>query len=355
MLSSRWPLIAFERYTNTHIRSNKIQILSFLAAMLAFTVIILGAYTRLKAAGLGCPDWPGCYGHWTVPSNTQHVAQAMEKFPGSHIEPSKAWPEMIHRYVAGTLGLFILAITILSIQQRQRYRGNLRISLGLIALVLLQAALGRWTVTWLLLPTIVLSHLLGGLSLLCLLWWLYLKNTFALTSYQRPSMLHKIAILGLILVFLQIALGGWTSTNYAGLICPDFPTCQGQWLVSMHFSQAFQFLQPIGLNYEGGLLDNTARVTIQVSHRLGAVIVFVYWSCISLLVLTRQYTTDLVRLSAGIVLFLLCLQISLGILNIVKLLPLPLALAHNAVAALLLLATLSFVYFSKFPSTRNLS
>lgn len=316
-------------------------------ALLALVVVILGAYTRLRDAGLGCPDWPGCYGQLSVPTTAAEIHSAQELYPTLPVEAQKAWPEMIHRYFAGTLGLFIFAISAILLFKRRELKISWLVPVGLIALVLFQAALGMWTVTWLLLPLVVMGHLMGGMTILALLVWGYLywldQNQLKQHLAEINPRLFPFAVFALVVVFIQIALGGWTSANYAALVCPDFPSCNGELIPKFELKQAFNFLTPIGANFQGGLLDFTARVTIQFFHRLGALVTFVVLGSLSILLWRCK---NILLRASGIILFLLLLlQISLGILNVVWLLPLAIAVSHNAVGALLLVMMTIIVYF----------
>lgn len=295
------------------------------ALVLAFSVAMLGAYTRLQNAGLGCPDWPGCYGQWVAPAGA-----------------SKAWIEMTHRYAAGSLGLLILFLFFLSVRAG-RIR-NAAIPLLLVGLVIFQAALGMWTVTLKLFPLVVMGHLLGGMTIFALLWVAFLQqqrdSVDTLARRMRPW-----AMVALIIVVTQIALGGWVSSNYAALICPTFPSCQGYLWPPTDFKTAFNVFSPLGVNYQGGILGNTARVTIQLMHRIGASVVASYLAGLGIYLLYQKQSKRL-RILACVMLFLLCLQVSLGILNIKWLLPLPIAVAHNGVAALLLISVVSLVFYT---------
>ncbi|MEW9797772.1 COX15/CtaA family protein [Alteromonas sp. CYL-A6] len=297
---------------------------------LAFVVIILGAYTRLTDAGLGCPDWPGCYGHLTVPSADEHVDAANAAYPERPVEAQKAWNEMIHRYFAGTLGLCILAIAVIAVVKRAPGR-PLKLPLALLALVVFQAALGMWTVTLNLLPVVVMGHLLGGFSVLTCLFILYLR----LSHHPLPGgvQLPALALLGVVILVGQIALGGWTSANYAALACTEFPVCEGNWQNTMDIAGAFSV--PEAQNYEYGAHDYAERMTMHIIHRFGAVVTFVYLFVVGLMLMRRQ-TLSLKR-AAGMLWFVLALQVALGVSNVVFSLPLFVAVAHNAVAACLLL------------------
>lgn len=305
------------------------------AAALAFAVILLGAFTRLTDSGLGCPDWPGCYGHYKVPS----VAQA-SNYDAMPLVAAKAWTEMFHRYIASTLGLFIAVIVGISFWKRRKLPSGTTLPLLLLLLVLLQGMLGMWTVTLKLHPTIVMLHLLGGFSTLSLLWLLWLRQLpLSLPKPDERRQFRWLAGLSLVVVIGQIFLGGWTSSNYAALICPDFPYCQGALVPKLDFADAFSLLRPLGPNFEGGLLENTARMTIHFSHRLGAMVTALVIGITAIWVYLRAQTTVLARTGLAM-LVILCGQLLLGVLNVVKMLPLPIAVAHNGGAVLLLLATL---------------
>ena len=312
--------------------------LSLFAVLLALLVVTLGAYTRLKDAGLGCPDWPGCYGHYTVPHSADELQTAMNRFPDQPVEAEKAWPEMIHRYVAGSLGLIILALAVRAFSRRHLPGQSLTIPVTLLGLVIFQALLGKWTVTLRLLPTVVMSHLLGGMTLLSLLSLLTLQQSRFTLSLPRTAKkpLQYAAALALLIVVLQIALGGWTSANYAALACHDFPTCKGSLIPSLNIKEAFNLSVRAGPDYQGGLLDNAARVTIHFMHRVGALLTFLYVGLLSLWLIIANITPPLRRLGM-IILGVLLLQILLGIMNVILQLPLHVAVAHNGVAAILLL------------------
>jgi len=320
--------------------------LTLVACVLALAVVVLGAYTRLTDAGLGCPDWPGCYGHMIVPDTSQQIRQAQLAFPtAGPVQETKAWTEMIHRYIAGTLGLIIVFLAGLALARRKNVKHPLTLPLVLLVLVVFQSALGMWTVTLKLLPVVVSGHLIGGMTILACLWFLFLRlgNYFQDQKANGLKGFRPWAVLGLIIVFLQIALGGWVSANYAALICPHFPFCRGSFFPAMDFNQAFNLFSPIGANYQFGLLDNTARIAIQMVHRYGAILtgVYVMGLALSLIFIPKLRQIKLLGIAA---LLIVISQISLGILNIEWLLPLPIAVAHNAVAAILLLCMVTINY-----------
>lgn len=329
--------------------------LSLFASLLAFLVILLGAYVRLSNAGLGCPDWPGCYGRLIVSQENEMGGTVRESNLQNPIDSSKAWKEMIHRYLAGALALSILLLAIFSMIQKTP--GMPRIyPFVLLGLIIFQALLGMWTVTLKLHPLVVMGHLLGGYATFILISWQTLrmsqseKQSYLLggpsfiqnqvTSHWKK--LRSAAILGAVLLFLQIILGAWTSSNYASLACPDFPTCQGKWWPEFHFAQAFTFWHEFGPNYEWGILNNTARVTIHMMHRIGALIVFIYWLNLSLRILWKPIYADL-RSFGALIFCLLLLQVGLGISNVILHLPLAVAVAHTGVAVLLLFSMIALI------------
>lgn len=307
-----------------------------LAMLLTFCVIVLGAYTRLADAGLGCPDWPGCYGKLLVPDSAEEVENKvyLDQRP---LEPEKGWIEMVHRYFAGILGLVVLTITVWSwLRRKEDYTQPVWLPTFLLAVVIFQAALGMWTVTLQLKPVIVMAHLLGGFTTLSLLYLLLLVSTDRRTVFVHQG-LQGWATLGLMVLILQIALGGWTSTNYAALSCTDFPTCQNSLWPTMDFSEAFVLWRGVGVNYEFGILEHPARTAIHMTHRIGALITLIYLGMLAYALLKRGGPLALAGSLMGL---LLCIQVGLGISNVVFHLPLGIAVAHNAVAALLLLSVI---------------
>lgn len=319
--------------------------LTVVAAVVAFIVIVLGAYVRLSHAGLGCPDWPGCYGQLAWPVETFEVEQANMAFPERPVESGKAWKEMVHRYLAGSLVLLVLAINFLAWKSRPA-RGNIRVlAFALLALILFQAALGMWTVTLKLLPVVVMGHLLGGLTTFALLLWIVWQTSSASSegggNAYTPFRAMIFAGLGILVV--QLALGGWTSANYSALACPDFPTCQGVLLPDTNFSDGFILWREVGVDYEGGVLDLPSRTAIHMAHRIGAVFTLVLLGVLAL----RLVRVPQCRQAGTLLGALLLAQISLGILNILLFLPLPIAVAHNAVGALLLATVLWLVQRSR--------
>jgi len=374
--------------------------LLLLACALACVVIVLGAFTRLVDAGLGCPDWPTCYGHLWVPNEAHEIAAANEKFVDTPVEIHKTWPEQIHRIFASSLGL--LGIVILTLAVRRRDAGHpwrgIAVLLGVLVLstvarakvghamdpvlgalvaayfawlallasrhgtsksplklpafiagfLVLQGLFGMWTVTLKVWPQVVTAHLLGGFTMLSLLWLLQLRlqnRPWQLSSQEllRLQSLKAFAMVALVVVVLQIALGGWTASNYAAVACPDFPTCQALWLPPTDFADAFNFAQHIGPNYLGGKLDNDARVTIHLTHRLGAITTTVVLAFLILkglkAAVTRRARNQFILVAA-----VLLLQLLLGVGNVVLHFPLPVTVSHNAVGALLLLTLVTLNY-----------
>ena len=318
--------------------------LVFVSILLAIVVVVLGAYTRLTHAGLGCPDWPTCYGHLDVPETTEQIAKAELAYPDRKVEPAKAWNEMIHRYFAGTLGLLILAIAFLSFKNRSQGT-PLRLPLLILVIVIFQAALGMWTVTMKLMPIVVMAHLLGGFTTLCLLFLLYLRlksnrissSDFSVKKYGRY------ALLGIVILTGQIALGGWTSSNYAALSCVELPICQSGWQEQMNFENSFDLVPPARDSYEFGHLEHDERVTIHVMHRFGAIVTTVYLAWLILMVFFKAQTSTF-KTSALLVGLALVAQVALGVSNIWFSLPLSVAVGHNIVAACLMLTLIALTY-----------
>ena len=361
--------------------------------VLAAGVVVMGAYTRLAHAGLGCPDWPTCYGHLWVPDSASEIERANHHFNETPVETDKTWPEQLHRLMASTLGVLILALFTLVMRGYSAsrmpfilpllalvgavvarafvgdsldpflwllisvYFGNLfllsrkhavqqtpqpvvHVAL-LVGLVVLQGFFGMWTVTLKLWPQVVTAHLLGGFATLSLLWLFCLRMLALPCSATRESWLalRPWLMLALVLVIAQITLGGWTSANYAALACIDLPTCHGLWWPEANFSQGFDVFQHVGPNYLGGQLDSDARTAIHLSHRMGAVFVLLSVGC-----LIFQLKRHGQGLLAAVLLASLCLQFGLGISNVVFSLPLAIAVAHNAGGALLLLCLLTCIY-----------
>ncbi len=305
---------------------------SLLLTTLAIFVVGLGAYTRLSDSGLGCPDWPGCFGQWIV--DKQATIPAL-----SPSDSYKAWTEMIHRYIAGILGVIVLSRTAYQYQQPQNQM-SIRLSILytiLAIMIIIQALFGMWTVTWKLHPLAVMPHLIGGMSLSTLIFKAHLYQSPP-SQQTIPTCVANWLWCAISCVCLQIVLGGWTSANYAQLICPDFPTCQGSWFPNMNFLEGFS-PQPIGPNYEGGLLSGPARTAIHFSHRLGGLITLIVFAILSkhLHSIRHRLNTNYIRQIQHVGL-LLATQITLGVANIVLALPLSIAVAHNVCALLLLLA-----------------
>ncbi len=319
--------------------------LALAGVVLAFGVVVLGAWVRLSNAGLGCPDWPGCYGHLTADDAAQNADAINQAFPQRPFTYHKAIKEMVHRYFAGGLVLVIVTLAGLAIANRRDPQQPVGLPITLVGLVFLQALLGMWTVTLLLKPLIVVLHLLGGLTTLALLAWLALvpvpsPSSAAERGRNQVGALKTLATTGLIVLGLQIALGGWTSSNYAALACPDFPTCQNSYWPQMDAKDAFVLWRGLGIDYEGGVLDHPARVAIHFVHRLGALVTALVLGFLSFAAI-RTGPTRTVRIAGMALGAVLVCQLILGPMMVIRALPLALATAHNAVAALLLLAVVA--------------
>jgi cytochrome c oxidase assembly protein subunit 15 len=317
--------------------------LCLLGTLIALCVVVLGAWVRLSDAGLGCPDWPGCYGHLTVGQAVENADRANAAFPERPLEADKALKEMIHRYLASALGLLIIAIAVVAWKNRRDPAQPRRLPGFLVMLVVFQGLLGMWTVTLLLKPAIVVAHLAGGLTTMSLLWWLGLQ----VDRTTRPPAergLRSLAALGLLVLAIQILLGGWVSSNYSALACPDFPTCQKSFWPDMDFKDAFILWRGLGIDYEGGVLDHPARVAIHYTHRLWGVLTAIVLGTLAWKAM-RTGLSRAARTAGGVLGAVLVAQWILGPVMVLKTLPLELATAHNGVAAALLLATVALVRF----------
>ncbi|HTE43238.1 MAG TPA: COX15/CtaA family protein [Steroidobacteraceae bacterium] len=307
--------------------------LALLGVALTLVVVVMGAWVRLSAAGLGCPDWPGCYGHVTAGAAGENIERISQAFPERPFEYHKAVKEMIHRYFASTLGFLCLVLAAIAIVNRSHVGQPVKLPIFLVGLVIFQGLLGMWTVTLLLKPLIVTLHLIGGLSTLSVLAWLAMSKPSLANAPQR---LRTLATASLLVLALQITLGGWTSSNYAALACPDFPTCQNSYWPEMDAKDAFVLWRGLGIDYEGGVLDHPARVAIHFAHRLGAIVAALLLGFTAF----AAWRTGIPRIkTAGAVVgAVLIAQLILGPMMVMHALPLSLATAHNGAAALLLLA-----------------
>ncbi|NVK24898.1 MAG: COX15/CtaA family protein [Gammaproteobacteria bacterium] len=329
--------------------------LNIFAILLAAFVVILGAYTRLTDAGLGCPDWPGCYGFLTVPTHHEDIKVATEAFPERPVEISKAWNEMIHRYLAGALGLVIAAMFFITLKVKQ----SRVLASVLLVTVCFQAVLGMWTVTMNLMPLVVMGHLLGGFTTFCLLVVMALstRRHLSLSNIQSSPSLnchkyYQVAKIALLVLMLQIALGGWTAANYAAVACTELPICEGQWQSRLDFEQAFSIPDDV-TTYEYGALPYEARMTIHILHRIGAVFVFgvMVWLCVILLQSRSTRLKNISLLLAGLV----TTQFALGVANVVFQLPLLVAVAHNFIALCLLASLISLLYMMRHQNIQQSS
>ena len=322
---------------------SKISKLSFVGALFTLIVISLGAWVRLTDAGLGCPDWPGCYGLLTTPDTVDELAKAREYYPNADIDVGKAWREMLHRYMAGLLGLYVFFITYISIKYSKRsYMLPVLISI----LIIIQAIMGMLTVTMLVKPTIVTTHLFFGMLTATLLFINSLKySNISMSSEKIPAIALFIIAITWVFLIIQILLGGWTSTNYASLACTDFPKCLDQWYPKeMIFNEAFNVINLPDVNYEGGILAYGAKVAIHYSHRITALILtFVFISALYVVFKLNKHSLLKKLMSISIIFFIL--QVILGISNVVYSLPLNIAVWHTMNAAILMALISSALYY----------
>jgi heme a synthase len=309
--------------------AQRVAALAGLTLFLCFDLVVFGAYTRLSDSGLGCPDWPGCYATASPVAAAQPIAQAQALAPSGPVTEKKAWIEMIHRYLAGALGILIALLLAATISS-----GNRR-SLALICATLAwyvgQAFFGALTVTWKLYPAIVTGHLLGGIGLLALLSLQVMPRSNGAAPGARDRWALAFAALALL---LQIALGGWVSTNYAVLACTGFPQCNGQWWPAMNWSEAFTFARELGRRADGAPIAMSALVAIQWTHRLFAV---VFVAAMGWLVARLWRRGEAARRRAVMIGGLVVVQLATGLSNVVLGWPLAGALAHTAGAAALVI------------------
>ena len=320
--------------------------LACFAMVVTLCLLMLGAWVRLTDAGLGCPDWPGCYGHFTPTLAKEKIQAAVAAQGGEHgpVSLGKAWNEMLHRYVASFVGLLILILAFLAWKWRGTLKRSPLLPTVMVGVVILQGLFGKWTVTLLLKPAIVTGHLLGGVLTFSLLVWLWERHRTPrrYVDAELVAALHWPALIGMAILGIQIFLGGWTSTNYAALACTDLPTCQGAWWPEMNFADAFHLIRELGQTGEGAAISMQALTAIHFTHRVWALVVTAYVAWLAWRTFNSGY-----RFSdhegrqgerpLGLALFLmLCVQVGLGLSNIVWSLPLPVAVAHNGGAAVLM-------------------
>ena len=318
----------------------RIQLIALLGFFLALSVVGLGAWTRLVDAGLGCPDWPGCYGYAIFPMTEAEISLANELYPERKFELAKAVPEVVHRYFAGSLGLLIIGLFLYAVFSKPRNSFIVKITATMTALVLFQSLLGYFTVSLKLWPQVVSMHLLGGFATTTLIFLTYLKlreiNLGQIDYFSISNSTMRFLNIAFPVLVVQIILGVWLSSNYAALACPDFPLCKGQILPDADYVKGLNFAQRIGPDYLGGQLDHQSRVAIHLIHRFGALIVTLYF-----LFLAYLFAKERNYFISGLIASLLFLQLVLGVSNIVYRLPLYVAIAHN-LGALFLLLGLSY-------------
>ena len=304
------------------------------SVLLALCVAVFGAYVRLTDAGLGCPDWPGCFGTLTVPESQEAILLAQQEYPDSFVDVGKAWREMIHRYIAAILGVFVLLITYLAYKNKNDINVRLKTVYTLLALIIFQGLLGMWTVTELLKPAIVSAHLIGGMSTLGLLTYIAHRQhgSISNTIIINPGIKFFVRF-ALVLLFVQILLGGWTSTNYAALACTDYPTCHGSLIPEMDFANGFTIFRDLGVNAYGDPLSIEALYAIQWVHRVGAIVLTIYL-CLLAYFLKAYPGLNIYR---GLLILAIILQFIIGVANLLFYLPIALATMHNLGAALLVI------------------
>lgn len=313
------------------------KILSILGVFLAFIVIGLGAWTRLADAGLGCPDWPGCYGFITFPTTSQEIEMAEQLYPDSPVEIDKIIPEVVHRYFAASLGLLAIFLLFISIKEKK----HILTSSLLLAIIIGQGIFGYLTVSLKLHPLIVTTHLFGAMITTSIFLVIFLRSLKLQHNFEILKANRHLIMFGFVLIIFQIFLGAWTSTNYAARACLDLPYCQGELIPNTNFKEAFNLFQTIGPNYLFGQMSNEARVAIHITHRIGAIVVFLY-SLFLIFKLKSKETLPVIGVFGAI----LFLQVFLGINNVLSHLPLWNAVAHNIFGVMLFLCMIVIMYLS---------
>lgn len=303
--------------------------LVFFTWFLTLDLIMFGAFVRLTDSGLGCPDWPGCYGKITPVGASAHIEQALSSMPYGAVSFSKAWIEMVHRYVGSILGMLIIAIVYFAWRYRRELGHSPRLAVVTLVAVCVQGAFGAWTVTHQLMPLVVTSHLLGGMLLLALMTWLAAREKTHAPISAPAARWRPWMVCGLVLLFVQIALGGWVSTNYAALACMDFPTCHGQWVPDMDFRSGYSLVRGLGVLPSGEMISQQALTAIHWVHRNFALLVFVYLGLLG----WKMRTEPGLRGPAHLLLALLAAQLLTGLTTIFFQWPLLIAVLHNGGAA----------------------
>jgi fused signal recognition particle receptor len=321
--------------------------ITLFSVVLALIVIIVGAYVRLSGAGLGCPDWPGCYGQAIVSGQADFLAHAAEVFPGQTPDIDKAIKEMSHRYIAAVLGIMVLLLALSSWRQQQSRLAVITAALGLVLLVVLQSFLSMLTVKLHAMPIVVTGHLLLGMMTFWLLFWLYLRvqpGIQALATRSNGLVVFSRFAIGVL--FLEIVLGGWVSANNAALACSGFPQCNGSWWPQADYQTALDFFNGLNTGYTG-VIAFDAQVAANWLHRVGALISFIVLTLLMLTATSAQCPKSVKR--AGLWLsVLLLIQIGTGIAGVKLGEPLWVAVAHNAFAALLMLPLVAISFYSRY-------
>jgi cytochrome c oxidase assembly protein subunit 15 len=315
------------------------QRLLFLTWFLTLDLIMFGAFVRLTDSGLGCPDWPGCYGSVTPIGALQSIREAAQVMPEGPVTLPKAWIEMIHRYVGALLGMLIIAISWMAWRYRTKLGASPVLAFVTLVAVCIQGAFGAWTVTHQLMPLVVTVHLLGGMTLLALMTWLADRERPHQPVSSRTQRYLVWAYFGLFLLFVQIALGGWVSTNYAALACMDFPTCQGSWWPPMDAANGFALVRGLGEMPNGEMISQTALTAIHWVHRNVAWLVFAFWGWLA----WRLRADAALRNPATLVIGLLFAQLLTGLTTIFFQWPLVIAVLHNGGAAGLVLGVVTLL------------
>ena len=323
--------------------ANKFRKLAWVTLFLTFDLIMFGAFTRLTDSGLGCPDWPGCYGHANPVAAHGQISAAEAAMPQGPVTVAKAWIEMIHRYLAMAVGVLIVSMMVIAWLRWFRSGRRTRLPILptlLLGFVCLQGAFGAWTVTLKLQPVIVTTHLLLGMALLGLLTWMAASQNQHAPVAPAAVRLRPAAVIGLVLLVMQLALGGWVSTNYAALACTDYPLCHGALVPRMDYEHGFALWRQLGMTASGDYLPFDALTAIHWTHRTFALVVVAFLGWLG----HKAMRVDGLQKTGRALLLMVALQFIIGVATVFLDWPLAIAVLHNGGAALLVVLTVMLNY-----------
>lgn len=314
------------------------------AVIIAFTAMVMGAYTRLNQAGLGCAEWPACYGHIAMTDDVSSPRAKELGYPGVPSNSANSWLSRVRHYFVFALALLVFMLTVWTIAEARQFSVTSYVIVAILnAVIVLQTLIGMWAVAWQSFEFMVMAHLLGSITILALLWLLYAHIRIGPSNqiFANRRYLKLAVMVGILLLSVQIISGGWTSANYAAVVCPDFPYCHGQLFPDMDWRRGFNFLNPVGGGYDQGIWNSKARVAIHMMHRYLAVLTTAYLFVLAGYAWMSRKCRGLMELSALLAGFVI-MQFTLGYLNVVQLLrPNYIPVAHNGMSALMMLTLIT--------------